>query len=354
MDDESLRDWIQAAVSRRWRGAEVLTLEGVAGDASSRRYLRCVLAGGPSGTPRSTVVMIAEGSRLPMSSDELGVFGGAGPGELPFLNVGRFLRTITDAVPEVYASSDDQVLVMMEDLGNTALWDAAVSAGDESESLFTQAIVLLGHIQSRARDDGSGCYAFLQAFDERLFAWEFEHFIEYGLEEAPPTAVQACRAELLDAAARLADSPRVFCHRDYHAWNIMVQGKRLRVIDFQDALLGPSLYDVASLLTDRWTPRLIDAEMEARLLEFSRDCLPALRPLGKEEVVENYRLLALQRILKVVGRFNFLAEVKGRPSYLEMVPRVATSARRVLEGLEGFRVTRELVHGCIKNGGDQQ
>jgi aminoglycoside/choline kinase family phosphotransferase len=48
------------------------------------------------------------------------------------------------------------------------------------------------------------------------------------------------KVELNDIAAELASAPRVLCHRDYHASNLMIDGKRdLRVIDHQDARMGP-------------------------------------------------------------------------------------------------------------------
>ena len=56
-------------------------------------------------------------------------------------------------------------------------------------------------------------------------------------------------------------------HRDYHAWNLQVDPRgRVRVIDFQDALLGPALYDLASLCTDRDSDRFVDPELEASLV----------------------------------------------------------------------------------------
>jgi aminoglycoside/choline kinase family phosphotransferase len=48
----------------------------------------------------------------------------------------------------------------------------------------------------------------------------------------------------------LAAEPRVLCHRDYHSRNLMWRDGRLRIIDFQDARLGPDTYDMASLLRD--------------------------------------------------------------------------------------------------------
>ena len=121
---------------------------------------------------------------------------------------------------------------------------------------------------------------------------------------------------------------------------------RIRVIDFQDALLAPALYDVASLLTDRITPRIVDRSLEQRLL--TRYAQRAGVPVDRAQ--EEYNLCAFQRVLKVVGRFNFLAEVKGKPAYAQMLPDVVPTAREFAARIDGAPVTQELLHSAVKAG----
>jgi len=344
-------DLVAECMNRRWPAAVVARVEPVRGDASSRRYVRCRLDTGSAGVevPSSVVVMLMDDAAVALSSDELGVYGADGPQELPFVNVWRFLSRFTDALPEIYLDASDDGGLVLEDVGDVPLWDAA--ADDDIERRFAEALDLLAAIQLRAVDDGSGCYAFAQAFDERLFAWEFEHFVEYGLAGAG--ALADCRAELAVAARRLAQLPRVFCHRDYHAWNIHVHDGRLRVIDFQDALLGPALYDVASLLTDRSTPEAVDPEMERRLVLRYADAVAAGGNGGTadaDELMSTYRLCAFQRVLKVIGRFNYLAEVKNKPSYLDMLPTVVATARRLAAELDDVAATAGLLDSAVKDG----
>ncbi len=347
LDERNERE-IDALLTRRWPAAGRGPVVALAGDASTRRYARCTLRG--EGAPASVVIMIMADAAVAMSSEELGIFGEEGPDELPFLNMHRYLAARTDAVPEVYARADDSRLLLLEDVGDTTLWKAAVSAKADAEGLFREALSLLADLQSRCTDDGSGCYAFLQAFDERLFAWEFEHFLEHGLLQVSERDVAACRAELAKVASQLAALPRVFSHRDYHAWNIHVDAGRLRLIDFQDALLAPALYDVASLLTDRCTPELVDTEMEARLLAAFHELQRAGRLGGIEQTTEAYRLCALQRALKVIGRFNYLADAKGKTAYLDMLPAVVRSAQRLVAQAAGMETTARLLAERVRSG----
>ena len=218
------------------------------------------------------VVMLLEDRGVAMSSEELAVFD-APPSELPYVNVHKFLVSIGVAVPELYVDASDEGMLLLEDIGDVALWDAAQAGShEEVERFFELAIdqLLILQIDGTAKRDDR-CLAFQQSFDERLFSWEFEHFIEHGLLgclAAPPPESQltALRFHFGEMARDLGSQPRVLCHRDFHAWNLFVQDRRLRVIDFQDALLAPAPYDLATLLGDRVTPQIVPPELERRLL----------------------------------------------------------------------------------------
>jgi aminoglycoside/choline kinase family phosphotransferase len=115
-----------------------------------------------------------------------------------------------------------------------------------------------------------------------------------------------------------------------------VQNGRLRLIDFQDALLGPDAYDLAALLTDRTTGTIITSALEERLIaHFCRARAAAGLPVagGAADFLARYRCCALQRALKVIGRFYFLERVKGKPGYLAYLPGVYAVARRMLAAL---------------------
>ncbi len=343
MTDAAVNSRLRTLVEQCWPHGRVVGIAPLEGDASTRAYARLRLEG-PSGTPATAMAMLMQDSSVAISSEELGSSTAQGADELPFSNVARFLARRTDALPLIYATSQDRKAMLLEDVGDCSLWDACAAQPAGCEALVARALQLLADLQRQALDDGSGCYLFQRAFDARLFAWEFEHFLEFGLEHPPASLVQRAHSELNELALRLAEYPRVFCHRDYHAWNLHVQEERIRILDFQDALLGPALYDVASLLTDRSTPELIDADMEQRLLDGFVNAADAAHGLDSTQAKVSYRLCVLQRSLKILGRFNYLAEKKAKPGYLRFLPSTAATARRVAEGLsEGIGATRLLL-----------
>jgi aminoglycoside/choline kinase family phosphotransferase len=325
---DRLQQLISEKIAAAFRaGATLISLRALAGDASSRRYYRAFLSGS-SDTPDSIIVMeLPAGSSLPLSSEELAVFK-EGPKELPFLNLHRFLTRIGVHVPKLYGHWEEEGVLLLEDFGDTALWDRVQNLPpDEILTWYRKAIDELLHLQivgTAERDDN--CLAFQQRFDFKLYMWEFEHFIEWGLEKRQgakisATAIDELRKWFARIAETLQSQTPCLNHRDFHSWNLMVRQESIGVIDFQDALLAPPQYDLASLLNDRITDTLVTPPIEAQLLAYFMERSQDLgRALDAGEFFEIYRLSAIQRDLKVVGRFYYLDQVKGKSGYMKFIP----------------------------------
>lgn len=341
---EPLEKIVAEKIRSAWSDrARLVSLVPLAGDASSRRYYRAAVES-PS-APASLVVMQLAGSALPLSSEELAIFREP-PKELPFLNVHRFLKPLGVRVPEVYGAFQNDGLMLLEDLGDRSLWDSVQgSAEPEIIEWYGKAIDQLARLQvegTRRRDDA--CVAFQQRFDFRLYMWEFEHFIEYGLEKRPGGKIGAgdkerLRESFAAMARRLDGLTPCLNHRDYHSWNLMVCRDEVAVIDFQDALLAPPQYDLASLLNDRETDSVVKPDIEARLIDYyleRREALGAPR-MDRGEFLADYILSALQRDFKVVGRFYYLDLVKGKPGYKKYIPPTLARLRRNLGRAPQFK-----------------
>ena len=335
---DSITQRIVAKIAAAFDSGTALTsLTALAGDASSRRYYRAHLSG--AGAPPSMIVMeLPAGSVLPLSSEELAIFKD-GPKELPILNLHRFLTSIGAQVPKLYGQWEKDGLLFLEDLGDVALWDRVQGLPErEVITWYQKAIDELLNLQLRGtqtRDDN--CIAFQQRFDAKLYLWEFEHFIEWGLEKRPGAKVAAATIEQLrktfDEIAAMLDRQTAYLnHRDYHSWNLLIHDETVRVIDFQDALLAPPQYDLASLLNDRVTDSVIQPGVEAELVRyfFERKRDLEKRSANFDEFTEIYRLSAIQRDLKVVGRFYYLDIVKGKPGYMKFVPPTVRRLKRNL------------------------
>jgi aminoglycoside/choline kinase family phosphotransferase len=320
--------------------AQLASLTPLAGDASSRRYFRAAVA--QAGGPSSVIVMaLPAASSLPLSSEELAVFKEPLK-ELPFLTLQRFLSGIGVRVPELYGHWETPGILLLEDLGDTALWDKVQGLPEEDiRAWYQRAVDELLVLQIRgtlARDEA--CIAFQQRFDYRLYMWEFEHFLEYGLEKLPgaapgKSALDELRLVFAAIARRLDRETPCLNHRDYHSWNLMVHDGAVAVIDFQDALLAPPQYDLASLLNDRITDTVITPRLEEQLLQYymAERAGRTKEALNPELFRDVYLLSAIQRDLKVVGRFWYLDIVKGKPGYKKFIPGTLRRLKRNLARL---------------------
>lgn len=312
--------------------ARIVATEPLAGDASTRRYVRLRLAGGP---PTAVVMLLPPDA---FASPELG--SGPAARELPFLNVARYLGRGGLPVPALYHdAAESDGLLLLEDVGDTTLWAAVRAAPGDAAARFGQAVDLLVDLQVLgARDPDPACYAFGRRFDAALARAEVEHFVEHGIETRHGRKLPAAeRARILAALEPVcepfAGAETVLSHRDYMAWNLHVQGGRLRLIDFQDALLAPDAFDLAQLLTDRTTVTVVPPPLEETLVERFLAARAAAGLPVAPGFARRYRLCALQHALKVIGRFHFLAVVRGKPAYRDYLPSVYLVARRLLAAL---------------------
>jgi len=331
--------WIRSSVAQRWPGTEPAAIVALKGDASTRRFWRVTLQA-PRFRRRTAAPIPLSAIAIDLGPDDLPLYARAlqlVPEPLlepPWLSLQRYLRTIDVAVPELYVADGAARMLLVEDVGEVALFDAAGRghAGDLYRLAVDQ--LLRFHLAGTKRLPPD-CIAARIAYDERLFRWELEQFATIGAEAVAPGIDRGAIApELDDLAARLGRCERVFAHRDYHGHNLFVQfgpaEPALRVIDFQDALMAPAAQDLAVLLTTRDTSRIITERIEQRVLEYYYAALIRReRSLVFKDFMESYRLCVLQHALKVIGRFVYL-ERNGKSGYAEYLPFALAQARRMI------------------------
>ena len=145
----------------------------------------------------------------------------------------------------------------------------------------------------------------------------------------------------------LSAQPHVFCHRDYHSRNLMVNGPRLGVIDFQDALMGPVTYDLASLLRDsyialdeRFIDRLITRYREGMCQELSSSQYTPMSLDDSQAFRRLFDITSVQRNLKAAGRFVYIDRVKGNPNFLASIPQTLKNVHANLDKYPEFRRLR--------------
>lgn len=284
-----------------WGGAEVAPLPG---DASFRRYFR-----------------IRRGAERAMLMDA------PPPHEdpRPFLHVGKWLAQNGLRAPAIYAEDAARGLVLIEDFGDDRMRDWLDEHPAGEHQTYAAAIAALGELH--ARPPGP-----FDPYSMEIYLREALLFPEWfcplaGLEVDAAGYAAAWREALGPLLPR--QHPGVTVLRDYHAENIMLLrageglGGEQGLIDFQDALVGHSAYDLVSLLQD--ARRDVSLELEGEMLDLYRTHSPT-----DEHFLADYARLGAQRNAKIVGIFARLWQRDGKPRYLSMIPRVWQAMERDL------------------------
>jgi aminoglycoside/choline kinase family phosphotransferase len=338
---------LDALAARAFPGAAgPFAWEPMPGGASPRLYFRARVAGATA-----VAMFVPDGAK----PDEIAKAGQAGGStRWPFLEVRDLLASCGVDVPAVYGEDTARGWVLLEDLGDDTLALFLAAHPDRKEDLYVRAVADLSRAQASLAGLPASSVVASRAFDEDLLLWEIQHFREWALEARGITLSAGDQALFGGIAQRLArriaDGPRVFVHRDYQSRNLMVRRgdgpksfRSLCWIDFQDALLGPRVYDLVALLNDSY--QTFDRRfVEARLDQYANAA--GLGAAERAEVGREFDRVTVQRKLKDAGRFVFIDRVKHNGGFLKFVEPTIAKVRASLARLgdeEDMRALSEML-----------
>lgn len=311
--------------------------ERVQGDASTRSYERLTLGDkrvilmnaprrpdGPpvrDGKPYSRIAHLAEDVT-------------------PFVAMARGLKSLDLSAPEIYHADLDQGLLILEDLG-----DNRVVSGDPPvpiEEYYGAAVEVLLALHAfelpATLPIAPGSDYALPSYDMDALLMEAELLLDWYLPrfdmELTPTARSAFVALWREALNPALASRPTWVLRDFHSPNLLWLPDRpgvarVGLLDFQDAVLGPAAYDLASLLQDARVdvPEALEIALLGRYARVRRDSDQDFDTAG---FVQMYATMAAQRATKILGIFARLDRRDGKPQYLRHIPRIWGYLQRAL------------------------
>jgi aminoglycoside/choline kinase family phosphotransferase/GTP:adenosylcobinamide-phosphate guanylyltransferase len=251
-----------------------------------------------------------------------------------FVHIGRHLEAKGAAVPHIYLYDTFAGLVFLEDLGHRHLQDAARDlAPDARQRLYRQVIDAWAPMAVEGGKQFDTAWTWQSTHYDRgvILERECRYFVEAFLNGF--LGQKACYDDLAAEFEQVAEGAlrygqTGFMHRDLQSRNIMLQGDRVRFIDFQGGRLGPLQYDLASLLIDPYVA-LAPTEQE-RLLAYAVQVLAARAALDVQGFLRGYDFCALTRNLQMLGAFGFLSRVKGKRGFEAYMPQAVITLKRRL------------------------
>jgi len=259
---------------------------------------------------------------------------------VPYVALAAALRRLDLSAPEILHADLDHGLIVMEDLGDEHI------VGDDPpapiEDRYAAAVDFLAALHTRNLPSRLSVTAALDyrlpRYDVGALLIEAELLLDWYLIKAGAAVSDAAHAEFVAlwqaALAPVLEAPATWVLRDYHSPNLLWlpdrEGiARIGLVDFQDALIGPAAYDVASLLQDARVD--VPEQLEMNLLSrYVRSRLSNDRNFNTGDFTLLYATLAAQRATKILGIFARLQRRDGKPQYLRHMPRLWNYLHRSL------------------------
>lgn len=302
--------WVDQAVQTHLpqdRPQDGLQWQSLSGDAGFRQYFRLA-------TEPPTLAVVA-----PPATEN----------NEAFLAVADYLRERGVRTPRIIAHETQQGFMLVEDLGRDLLLDHLTP--DSADLLYGKALMTLLRLQQLPLDSQIfPAYSREKLRTEmRTFGqWFVQGLLGYSVTDTETALMESAFQQLEDNAVA---QPQVIVHRDFHSRNLVHSADSAPgVIDFQDAVIGPLTYDLASLLRDcyiswpapqvrRWALAYADMARDVGLLP----------DVSQEVFLRWFDWMGLQRHIKVLGVFSRLSLRDNKHGYLQDLPLVISYVRHV-------------------------
>ncbi|WP_420394364.1 tRNA (adenosine(37)-N6)-threonylcarbamoyltransferase complex ATPase subunit type 1 TsaE [Acuticoccus sp.] len=294
-------------------------------DASTRRYDRLVLG--------KTSAVLMDAPAFEPDPDAYARRARLADGNpSAFLAVGDALRAAGLSAPRVIAADRKDGFLLLEDFGDEKVADGTIVA--ERYAAAVDGLAAFHAVPPRLPIAGYRP----PRFDADLSAVEVAVYLQWALRRPADQDFLALWREAIEALPREDDRLAL---RDVHSPNLMWLADRRGIarigwIDYQDAMIAPSAYDVVSLAQDARVD--VPPDVEAMLVERYLAARPSLDEAGFRRA---YHVLGAQRATRILGVFRRLDERDGKPQYLRHLPRVAQALARNLAAEPSLAALRE-------------
>jgi aminoglycoside/choline kinase family phosphotransferase len=296
-------------------------------DFSSRHYARLRSEKDPS---RSAILMISPAEQKPES----------------FVSIAKALRQMEISAPEIYAADTDQGLVLMEDLGDDN-FGVAMDRGADEFPLFQRGLGVLLRLH-QVCDLSYVCGVELPIYDEALFADQVLWFLDFYWLHVKETRAdeetrESFRSLWMDLLKEAVAGPQTLMLRDYIPDNLMSlkgrgEWRDTGVLDFQDAGVGPEIYDLVSLaecvrrdIGDGTLDRLVSAYAFGRRIK-------DIETLRRAAVV-----FSAQRHMRTLGNVVRRPEKQKFAAYIEPHLRHLLTQEEILKPLLDWCIDRKVL-----------
>ena len=245
--------------------------------------------------------------------------------------------------------------LIIEDFGDTTLLKK-ISENKDPATLLILAIDILLKIETEYKKKRNAFNRRVQVFSKKIILEEIDLFrnwyvgthLEQKYKSFPLHNFQTFTELLVSSMLR---EPQTLIHRDFHSKNLMYlsKSKKIGVIDFQDALIGPLTYDLVSLLKDAYTDYTEDVEHTCLKYFFEKIKERQLVKGSFESFKTSYDYTAIQRNLKIMSIFCRLKYRDNKGSYMRYLNKLNQRTLAISENYSELRFITNFFRGISDN-----
>ena len=234
-----------------------------------------------------------------------------------FININHVLREFKLNVPEIFTIDKENGFLLLEDLGENIF--SQILNSENEEQLYKQAIEVLVEIYKKDLNKFSN-FTFLEKYSVEKLQDESQLFIEWYLKKylkinITDTDIKDFKDIINKIFNNLDTKFEKLVLRDYHVDNLILQKsklglKQVGILDFQDAVLGSSSYDLISIIEDVRRP--ISKDLKNILIKYFID----LTGYDSNQLEKELAFYSVQRNLKILGIFSRLNLRDNKSKYM--------------------------------------
>jgi len=278
----------------------------IAGDASFRKFYRHI------SNENSKIIVLATQEKY--------------KNLIAYTSINKLLRKNNILAPKLYEHNFKEGKIVIQDFGNTSFYKVLNKSKNKFD-IYKKLIILLIEIQkiktkNQIKSVNSELHKinkytnnFLHQESNLFFDWYLPLFLT---RKKSLNIKKKTNKLLIKIYKKLNFTNSCFVHRDYHVQNLMKVGKKIGVIDSQDALIGNPAYDLASIIDDvriknskKIKNEIYSYYLKKKSREFKKN---------SHNFLEDFEILSVQRSLKIIGIFSRLFVRDKKKQYLKLIP----------------------------------
>ena len=245
---------------------------------------------------------------------------------LAYSTINKFLRANKILTPKLYSYNYNKSIIVIEDFGNLSFYNVLLSKKNKLK-VYKKIIDLLIKIQkikpkSKIRNINNKPYIIKKYSNKYLFEESnlfFDWYLPLFLNKKKAANIKIKSNKILfKLYNKLNFTNSCFVHRDFHSQNLMKVGKKIGLIDSQDALIGNPAYDLVSLVDDVRIRTSTKLKNQVYNYYFKKTSQKYRN--NPQKFLEDFNILSVQRSLKIIGIFARLFKRDKKKQYLKFIP----------------------------------